>query len=1155
MGLPLVRFPLLVRLAVACTLISSAFSLSVKADADQWAEEFRVPFQSQIVDVLNGNPVPTPAATGVSATLRVVAGLHVGDTILIDGSDNQPHTVTLQTITPQTHRITWTPALPGGVIAQVDHFARSAYSLSFPKQSAIDAAGNVYTTDTGNNRIVVFDDRGRLLWTMGTYGRVYSNAVTGAGFDGWDDCSYEPEPCPNDPQQMLGRFYSPDGIDVSPDGSTIVVADQWNDRIQVFIRNDASGAIPTVAGLAGGVRFDAYAIGSFGATHDLVTAGAGQMYGPSGVSYDPASGQIVVADEQYNNRIQIFTPAGGHTYTATVIGGAPGSPVTFALPEDVEFDRSTGRILVADSGNNRIVVLDSAGQFICEIGDAATTELRDPRGVTVDDEGRIYIADMRHSQIKVYRPDGATAYTLDNAFGAEQTSLPVPGSLLFISPTGVAIHNGRLIITEAGGQRLQYLTRSGLAIDSVEVDQSALTVQDPAHDHVHVKVTVRNTGGVDLSNVSLTIAASYQGTVSPITSSTSVLEAAGGADTGQYEFDFTVTGAAVDGSGFAHTLAFKLLSAAATAGNITVSSTLQDFDTGVIISKPSAAAIAFGGITVGTIRPGRAGIGEQITLAVSIQNVGTGTLHDVVTTATGVSTADPFPVTPSSASTSGSPLTLAENGASSVPFTFVAAAIGTVQFNVHVTAKDASDHTVTTADVLVPAAPGIQIVRDNVAPTVTAFVTPDAHPMSADGLRWHNVFPTLNVVAVDNAGGAGVTALNWRMLTTSSQHPSDEFGVCTLSGLDISPSSCTPAGSGSSATLTWFRNMTPMQGTVVIAFWAEDGAGNGIVAPENQNNCSIVTCITLNIDVAPPSLQPGIPAFNADNTAVSIPFVTADDVSRVASITSPNTLQLSTPSSGVLVLTAEGATVTGSVVATDYAGNRVTYTVPLPGPDKPVLRLDHTPPEAFNRFDPSAVGARCQTTAGVSYFCTNKVYGTDTLMPTSVPTTAFQPTSVAPAKWGDGDGDDDDHDWDGGNAELQTYSFTDAYVSASGPAPIQNPNQVTLVEKVRQSGKEARVRIMSFQYRQGTTVQPAVVPDWAIKKYEWSLSKDGSLKTLNQKFELHKGKDRVQVEASYDKKSNTTTIKKVGKNSSKETRSGLVLLRMGTRAGALYIEY
>ncbi|MFN2581996.1 MAG: hypothetical protein ABR498_04550 [Candidatus Dormibacteria bacterium] len=1040
----------------------SAFSVSTKADVDQWTEEFKTPFQSQIVSSLNGNPVGSPTAT--SASLKTVAGLHVGDPILIDGSDNHQYAATVQAITPQTHQVTWAPALP--VVAQLNKFVRSTYAVSFPKQSAIDAAGNVYTTDTGNNRIVVFDNHGRVLWTLGRYGRVYSNAVTGGpidpdtglGWEGWDDCSSESESCPNNPQQMLGQFYNPDGIDVSPDGSTMVVADQWNDRIQVLTLN-AGGAIHADAGSIAGPSFDAFAIGTFGATHDAVTAGPGQMYGPSGVSFDPATGRIVVADEQYNQRIQIFTPAGSHNYTATVIGGQgsslpPSGAVTFLYPEDVEFDRSSnpqtvGRIIVADSGNNRVIVLNSSGQFVCEIGDANTTELNDPRGVTVDDGGRIYIADLGHSQIKVYTPAGATAYALENAFGAKQTADAVPGELLFISPTGVATSGGRLIVTEQGGQRLQYLTRSSIAIDSVEVDQSALIVQDAAHNHLHVTVAARNTGAVDLTNLSLEVMPSYAGTVSPVTSSSPILEAAGGADTVPYEFDFTVTGPAVDGSGFAHTLVFELLAASASAGNVSVTSALQDFDTGVTVSRPSDAAIALGDIVVGTIKPGRAGIGEQITITVPVQNVGTGSLHDVTATVTAVS-GTPSKVWPVIASlpTGGGGLVLAENASAAFQYTFVASAVGTIRFNVHVTAQDAADHTITTDDVLVPEAPGVQIIQDNVAPTIAASVTPLPHPPSGDGIQWHNTFPTVNVMAVDNSGGTGVTELHWRMLTTSSQHPSDEVGLCTLSGADVFPSSCTAFGSGPAATLTWTRNMTPMQGTLVIAFWAVDAAGNGVVADET--NCTLVTCVTLHIDVEPPSLQPGVPAFNTNNAAVSIPFVTTDDISHVASITSPNTVQMQSISSGVLVLAAEGTSVTGNVRVTDYAGNSVTYAVPLAVPGMPVIRLDHTPPEAFNRLDPSALGRRCTTTIGgqpVSYFCANKVFGTDNLP--GLTTSASAPILVIPARW-DGGGhdedDDDDHDWDGGNAEYHVYRFTDEFTPAQGPAPIQNPNQVTLVE-------------------------------------------------------------------------------------------------------------
>ena len=112
------------------------------------------------------------------------------------------------------------------------------------------------------------------------------------------------------------------------------------------------------------------------------------------------------------------------------------------------------------------------------------------------------------------------------------------------------------------------------------------------------------------------------------------------------------------------------------------------------------------------------------------------------------------------------------------------------------------------------------------------------------------------------------------------------------------------------------------------------------------------------------------------------------------------------------------------------------------------------------------------------------------------------------------------------------------------------------MEKVRQSGNEARVRVMSYQYRHGTAPADAlIVPDWAIKKYEWSTNADGSLKSLSQKFELHKGRDRTQMEASFDTKSGVTTIKRLGPDSNRVILQGLVLLRMGTDKGQLKIDY
>jgi hypothetical protein len=98
-----------------------------------------------------------------------------------------------------------------------------------------------------------------------------------------------------------------------------------------------------------------------------------------------------------------------------------------------------------------------------------------------------------------------------------------------------------------------------------------------------------------------------------------------------------------------------------------------------------------------------------------------------------------------------------------------------------------------------------------------------------------------------------------------------------------------------------------------------------------------------------------------------------------------------------------------------------------------------------------------------------------------------------------------------------------------------------------------RVRVLGYQYQQGSLVQPLITPDFALKKYRWSTSADGSLKSLTQTFEIHKGRNRVQLTASYDSRSGLTVIK--GGDSPHTVMRGLVLLRMTTSSGDLKIEY
>jgi hypothetical protein len=1053
--------------------------------------------------------------------------------------------------------------------APLNGSVRSEISLSAPKQSALDAQGRIYTADMLNGRLVVFSAQGSVLWTIGSAGRVYSDGPT-------DPCSRPTDFCDRNGASHLGYFNAPRGLDVSPDGKTIVVADTDNHRIQV-LKEDAAGSLVTSD--AAGPRYKVFAFGSFGTNDAPGTPPVGQFDRPFAVSL-AANGRITALD-QNNLRVQVFeaSPTGsvlasdgsryvGFTFghlTVPTTGVNQYSNFPFEWSDDVEFDRSqtvtAGRIIVAETEAHRVDVFDPVGHFITAFGAQgnANGEFQYPEGVAVDVDGSVYVADLGNSRIQLFKPNAdGSSYTFQAAFGTLQDRDPIPGQLLFLGPTGVAVGGGRLVVTEQEGERIQVLARGSVTLDTLSTSTNTVTVQDT--DTVHVTVHVRNTGGVDLRNVGLAVAASHAGVARELTpGAIRYLAAAGKAgDDATFAFDYEVTGVNVTVPSLRFTL-----TASGQAGNVTLSDQ-KTLDSGVTVKSPSGPAIALTGVTVTTPSGGnRLAVGEELIVNATIENIGGRTLASMTGWA---EPSDASLVAPSpNWSPRVSALTLApsESYGSSMPVSYRFTANqtpGDVSFTVSATAVDPSTGKAIASGPIVT--PPVHIVTDNVAPTVRFVVTPSPDSRSTGGVWFNGATgaPTVQIFASDNAGGSGLVRLRWRMLDTSGQSASDFDAECNQSGQDVSPSVCTPLPGGG---LMWQRTFSDMQRRVVLAAWAEDNAGNG-APPHAQRvaaNCGVLfQCVTLFIDLDSPTIEAEPPTIKNDNSEARVLFTAVDAgaVSMLRSIVSsegPSSLAMQTPNIGEVVFHTGGADVVGQLTVTDNANNVATYAVPSHEPGKAPLRFDATPPEAFNRLDPASIGKRCTTTiAGlpVRYWCSNKVYGTDNLP--GLTASAFAPISVVPSRWV-GDDEDDDDDWDGGNAEAHTYSITDAFVPATGPAPVQNPNQVTLVENVRQSANELRVQVMSYQYRHGSVLQPVVVPDRAIKKFEWATNGDGSLKALHQKFELHKGRDRQVVEAAFDVKSGVTTIKRGSHDSSRVTMPGLVLLRMTTSHGELKIEY
>lgn len=120
--------------------------------------------------------------------------------------------------------------------------------------------------------------------------------------------------------------------------------------------------------------------------------------------FEPASadGPLIPG---YTIRDGVRVPAPtGYVQTAVFSGDEQPSG-SFSNPKDIFLDLSTGNLLVADTGNNRVVVLDAMGKYKFEIG-GEQAGLSAPEGVFVDRNGDIWVADTGNNRVAVFSPDG-----------------------------------------------------------------------------------------------------------------------------------------------------------------------------------------------------------------------------------------------------------------------------------------------------------------------------------------------------------------------------------------------------------------------------------------------------------------------------------------------------------------------------------------------------------------------------------------------------------------------------------------------------------------------------------------------------------------------------------------------------------------------------
>ena len=183
---------------------------------------------------------------------------------------------------------------------------------------------------------------------------------------------------------------------------------------------------------------------------------------PSGLDMD-LDGVLYLADRG-NRRILAVTSAGE---VRVVVDDAAACSVACLLEPIALAVDGTGGLIVADDLGHRVWRFDArtgGRTLLAGTGEsetvpdgeiAAESPIRSPRGVAVDENGRVYFAEGRSHRIRTILADGTLATvagTGEAGYGGDGG--PATDALIYF-PAGIDIGNGVLYIADAGNHRVR----------------------------------------------------------------------------------------------------------------------------------------------------------------------------------------------------------------------------------------------------------------------------------------------------------------------------------------------------------------------------------------------------------------------------------------------------------------------------------------------------------------------------------------------------------------------------------------------------------------------------------------------------------------------------------------------------------------------------
>jgi len=312
-----------------------------------------------------------------------------------------------------------------------------------PAGLAVDASGNLFIADAGNQRIRKISPNG-LITTIagggsgGNVGVAATNAIL----------------------SLNGTYEQVSGVAVDTD-ENLFFGDTGLQRVGAVFY----GYLVPVAG-NGGTGFSG----------DGGLAGNAALHSPAGVAVD-ASGNVYFVDS-YNRRIRkvdvndVITTVAGNGLQNYAGNGVAATNAGLDYPVGVAVD-PCGNLFVAEYSGGRIRRIDTngiintvagngSGGYAGDGGAATNAALSEPAGVAVDAYGNVFIADTGNRRIRKVDASGIITTVAGNGSYSYNSPLGDGGAATnasFETPTSVAVDAaGNLFISDYSNYRVRKVT-------------------------------------------------------------------------------------------------------------------------------------------------------------------------------------------------------------------------------------------------------------------------------------------------------------------------------------------------------------------------------------------------------------------------------------------------------------------------------------------------------------------------------------------------------------------------------------------------------------------------------------------------------------------------------------------------------------------------